>query len=466
MTQEVLGGTDGFRGEFTTQSGPARMNRPTIKALSSALVEHIDYPGGGKFVTARDTRPHGEALLDAAIEGIVEAGADVWNLGVAPTPVAQKIAEEINAVGAVVITASHNPVHDNGWKGMIGNRKPDRHEVEGLSGIYWHRQESPLRAESSGAMVDAADDMKRYEDLVVSDIESQFGTDVLDGKVLVVDGANGAAEQITPQVLRRLGARVIEYSTMGNFGGIINHGCGAADLNGARKYLYQYPELAANPRFLGVLANDGDGDRLMGLGVRYLAGGQQVVEVNGNHMMWAMARGEPGIVGTEYTNSGLRRRLQEEGIDFDEVPNGDVHVTQGLRTRQAAGEVWRRGGEFTGHLIDTSWLGSGDGVRMAAWMAAYLSSREMTLGDLHEDLPLWHERMGAVKVVRGNDLLQTDSSQRIIAEAHDALGADGRLIVRASGTEPKIRIWAEGTNMVSVHSAVEQALEQIERQVA
>jgi phosphoglucosamine mutase len=172
--------------------------------------------------------------------------------------------------------------------------------------------------------------------------------------------------------------------------------------------------------------------------------------------MWALAQGEPGIVGTEYTNSGLRRRLQDGAIEFEECPNGDIHVTKALRDRQAAGESWRRGGEFTGHLVDTDWLGSGDGVRMAAWLASYVVSRGMTLGDLHEEVPLWHERMGKVRAVQGKKLLQTDMSQRLIEQARDELGENGRLIVRASGTEPVVRVWAEGVDPASVDSVVQR----------
>jgi phosphoglucosamine mutase len=441
----LLGGTDGFRGRFTEEAGPGMMNVETVGGLTAALIDELNLVESvDTVVVARDTRPHGKVLKDAAIQAAVSHGATVWDLDIAPTPAAQKIVKEYDLSATVVITASHNPVHDNGWKGMIGARKPDKAEVGTISNRYWQNQGSDTLRLPRGQHFDKRELMEWYTHQVVDDIERQFGAGVLSEKIFLYDGANGAAEHVTPAVLERLGAMVIRFACDGEFNGVINQNCGAADLSGARKTLEELSEIAALKDFVGVLANDGDGDRLMALGVRKRHDTNDIVEVNGNHAMWAMAQDELGIVGTEYTNSGLVRALHAKDIGFEYCPNGDVNVTNALlEAYQPQAENWRRGGEFTGHLIDTDWLNSGDGVRSAAWLASYLVSREMTLGDLHEELPLWPERMAKVETTEPERLLHDERAESAKAEAVHKLGEDARLIVRGSGTEPVIRIWAE-----------------------
>jgi phosphoglucosamine mutase len=455
----VLGGTDGVRGRFTEQAGPGMMNRETVAGLTSALLDELNLVDTvDTVVVARDTRPHGKVLKEAVIDAVVNRGAMAWDLDIAPTPAAQKIAKEYGASATIVMTASHNPVHDNGWKGMVGDRKPDKAEVETISSRYWQQTDAfgsdPM---PGGQKMDMRQLLEWYEDEVVADIEQQFGTNVLSEKLFLYDGANGAGERITPTVLRRLGATVFEFACEGERGGIINLNCGAADLSGARNAIENLQHLSRQKGFVGVLANDGDADRLMGLGVRKLADRTDIVEINGNHAMWALAQGELGIVGTEYTNSGLVRAFHEVDIGFEYCANGDVNVTNALREAyQPTAENWRRGGEFTGHLIDIDWLGSGDGVRSAAWLASYLVTREMTLGDLYDELPLWPERMAKVETgAEGERLMEDKRVGKAIAEATHLLGEDARLIVRPSGTEPVVRIWAEAKNNPQLDNIIE-----------
>ena len=450
MTERfLLGGTDGFRGAATEQYGPGLMNQETLRGLTYELVSYQQEKHvGGNVVVARDTRPSSEHLSQAVIQGALARGVEVWDIGVAPTPTAQKIAQHCGAMATIVVTASHNTFTDNGWKGMLGAEKPSSAITQTISDRFWDAYGDcrPIPFPKHVA-IERPEMQDWYLRELKPDIQNTFGTLPLLDKIIAVDGAYGAASVLTPRILQSLGAEVVMFGCDGN--GIINNECGAADLSGIKAFLAARPELTSDPRFIGAVANDGDADRFMGIGALVNGRGtSQFVEINGNHAMLALAQKQPGIVGTEYTNSGLVSRLKQQGVEFEYCANGDVNVTAALRAKQAANQLWTRGGEFTGHLIDTDWLPSGDGVRMAAWLAAYAATAGRTFSDLYQDLPLWQEQMVKIPFAgdERNDIKHTDRVASLLHTAEQTLGQDGRLIVRASGTEPVVRIWGESSS--------------------
>lgn len=458
--RKSMGGTDGFREEYTQLLGPGLMNYETVGGLTVALLNLPEISQESPVVLARDTRPSGEELLDAAVAGAIYCRGNVINLNVAPTPVAQKIGEILGGASAtVVITASHNPEKDNGWKGMIRSSKPNENQVQAIDKNYWQLVDSGLVIPRGAQVKPQPELIDLYVDRVINNIEHEFGTNVLGGKLFVYDGANGAAANITPTILRRLGADVIEFEPASKR---INDGCGAGDLSGLKEYLQSRPDIINNPNFVGAIANDGDADRMMAYGVKRYTSGNELVEINGNHTMWAIAQGEPGIVGTLYTNSGLRTKLREQGIGFEECANGDVYVTQKLRELQQQGKPWTKGGEFTGHTVNLGWLSSGDGLYSAAWLAASVVSKGMTFGDLHDDVPLWYEKITKVKLASniGKQVVEHDIVQLTIEQAEDMLGDGGRFIVRKSGTEPVVRVWGESADSQSSVEALVGAIEE------
>jgi phosphoglucosamine mutase len=451
--QPILGGTDGFRAIATDQAGPGLMNPETVAGLTRSLVEH-QYEAGmdGPVVIAQDTRPSGNLLRQAAILGAQSAGAEIVDTGILPTPAAQKIANRLGALATVVITASHNPWTDNGWKGMLGSRKPSGVETRVISARYWRHvldRTLPDGASFSKPATESTPHTEWYINEVVEDISHEFGMQPLANRLFVIDGARGAARLITPEVFRRLGARVETFACDSE--GYVNDGCGAASLNGLRDFLRARPDVLRDSGFLGAIANDGDADRVMGVGVNNTG---ELVDITGNHSMEMLALQplQPGIVGTVYTNSAVPIRLQKQAIDFAYCDNGDTHVTNALLAKQAEGQDWQRGGEFTGHLIDTLWLGSGDGVRTAAWMAAYASRNGQTFGDIAQILPMWPERMERVALPNGYTLpVETSSAIQTALSQVRELGA--RPVVRASGTEPVVRIWCEAPEADLVNTA-------------
>lgn len=466
MSERVLlGGTDGFRGEATMEPGAGLVNPETFAGATYALIEYQRERGvSGPLVTARDTRPSSEELHAAVNAAGLAAGIEVISLDVVPTPAAQMIARELGAMATVVVTASHNPYEDNGWKGMLGISKPPKEAVQAISDGYWDQVDRnwAIPLDRKDGIKYRPDMITWYFDEVVRDIEGEFGKQPLANRLFVVDGAFGAAQQFTPNILRRLGAEVKEFSCDGS--GFINDGCGAANLSGVKNFLASERglEIVSDPRFVGAIANDGDADRMLGVGARIDGGGTlHIVELSGNHVMEALAEGQDGFVGTQYTNTATVRRLQDNGVEFVYCPNGDVFVTEALLNKQAEGKHWTRGGEFSGHYVvmdvkTGKWLSSGDGVRSAAWYAAYVAKRGKSFADIYDDLPMWAEVMDKVKFSNAvKDTIMDDPDVlAAIAKAESALGANGRIVLRPSGTEPLVRVWGEAPDEALIKRVV------------
>jgi phosphoglucosamine mutase len=257
------------------------------------------------------------------------------------------------------------------------------------------------------------------------------GKSALQNRLVVVDGANGAARELAPAIYRRLGAEVVEFAC--NPKGVINKNCGAAHLEGLQNFLRERPELTGDARFLGAFANDGDADRVLGVD-------RSGRIVNGNHWMRHLAKEQDGIVGTTYTNSALREAVQADGVFFHECDNGDSQVTAKLQELDLT-----RGGEFTGHLIDLNHIPSGDGLYMGAWLAVSLAGDHSTLSDVSDSISLWPESLRNVRVngVDGRALAGSDIVQTAIIEESARYQGAVRIVLRPSGTEPLVRIWTE-----------------------
>ncbi len=449
---EILFGTDGYRGLANDNNEPG-VNPLTFEWLAHQYVRLITEQNDQLpvVIVGRDTRDSGPALHEAVCRGALLAGADVWDVGIAPTPVIAWIAQRYGAA-AVAITASHNPNDDNGFKPFDpGGVKPARSRLDELE----RRYSASARHETHGQSIQKS---KRWVRPELADeylghvVEVLGGAELLSSKIVAVDGANGAAYQIAPRLYEALGARVITFACSGQ-GEYINQGCGAAHLEGVTEFLKQNPALIQQSNFLGAFASDGDGDRVMGINAN---GGI----INGNHWMHQLAEGQKGIVGTIYTNAGLRESVQALGVEFHECDNGDSYVTAKLmELTQQRGTGFGRGGEFTGHLIDLSHLPSGDGLYMGAWLATKVVTGGADLVDIENSLNLWPEKMASVYLkdgVGGKEVLQNKLIQEAIATEQALLGNDGQVVVRPSGTEALIRVWVQAKYSTLLDGIVER----------
>jgi phosphoglucosamine mutase len=402
-------GTDGIRGvvgDYLTPELVEKIGRAaTLWAQTSAKSERGSDPG--RVLIGRDTRASGPALEDALARGIVSAGGTAVLAGVLPTPAVALLADGLGAM----VSASHNPPEYNGVKLFAGDgRKLSDDEEEAVEALL----DAP---DANGGTVERVDDAaERYLRHVVD----RFGSD-LSGLRIAVDCANGAFSALAPRVFEQLGAEVHPIGIDPD-GTNINVGCGATDLVALS---HKVIEARCD---LGV-AFDGDGDRMLAIDERgEPLDGDQILAI------LALSLGVDVVAVTVMTNLGFHRLMAESGIRVVTTPVGDRYVVEALRR-----EGGLLGGEQSGHVV---WLGAhvaGDGLAAALLLCRSLAGR--TLSEAAAAMPRYPQAKRNVRV-RRREVPQAilDEADRVTEE----LGDRGRVLVRASGTEPMIRVLAEG----------------------
>lgn len=431
MTRKFFG-TDGVRGKVGVTPMTAEFAMRLAGAAARVLV-----PDGGTVVIGKDTRVSGY-MFEAALEaGFTAAGADVLMLGPLPTPGIARITQEFNADLGVVISASHNPYYDNGIKffDREGSKLSDEIELR----IESLLQSPSITRDSSelgrAKRIDTA--RERYQDYCLSTIDKKLS---LDGMKIVLDCSNGAAYKVAPRVLNALGANVIPIGCSPN-GKNINDGCGSTA-----------PELLQQT-VLGVgadigIALDGDGDRvLMVDNTGELIDGDQLLYIV------AMGRKMTGelkgpVVGTVMSNLALERKLIGAGIEFKRAKVGDRYVMAELKAH--GGTI---GGESSGHIICLDRTTTGDGMVCALQLLEIIVNTGRSIKELASEMPLYPQIMINVRTSERINLNAEVDVQRVLGEVEQSLGDRGRVVLRASGTEPVIRVMVEGEDEGEVRAA-------------
>jgi phosphoglucosamine mutase len=402
-------GTDGIRGVVGDDLTPELVEKigraATLWAQTDVKSEQGSDPG--RVLIGRDTRASGPALEEALARGIVSAGGTAVLAGVLPTPAVALLAGDLGAV----VSASHNPPEYNGVKLFASDgRKLSDDEEEAVEALL----DAPA---ANGGAIESVDDAgERYLRHVVDG----FGSD-LSGLRIAVDCANGAFSALAPATFERLGAEVHAIGVDPD-GTNINVGCGATDLVALS---HEVVEARCD---LGV-AFDGDGDRMLAVDERgEPLDGDQILAV------LALSLGVDVVAVTVMTNLGFHRLMAEKGIRVVTTPVGDRYVVEALRR-----EGGLLGGEQSGHVV---WLGAhvaGDGLAAALLLCKSLAGR--TLSEAAAAVPRYPQAKRNIRVQR-RELPQAilDEADRVTEE----LGDRGRVLVRASGTEPVIRVLAEG----------------------
>lgn len=419
----ALFGTDGIRGRFPAP--PMDLN--TAMALGRALRDRV---GDAPLLLARDTRESGPALAKAVARG---AGGEVLDLGVLPTPAASALLAEGWGAAAVVITASHNPWHDNGLKvlGPGGVKLSDAEEAA------LEREMSSLRPHNPPPLRRAPCDGERaYERLVIERAPAPWR---LKGVKIALDAAHGAASRTAPSILRALG---VELTVIGDApdGKNINEGVGAV-----------HPEaLAEVVRATGAtlgIALDGDGDRCQLID----AEGQLI---DGDALLLLLARA-PGVVGTVMSNAALERALLERGLGFARAAVGDRYVAEELSRRG-----WRVGGEPSGHVLLAEGFPTGDGLLTALFALADGVDLRGRLRGFRPD----PQALLAVPVAQKTPLDTLPELAAIEAEARAA--GVSRVLLRYSGTEPKLRVMVEAPELDLARSWAQRLAERAQAALA
>lgn len=425
-------GTDGIRGLV----GETPITAEFVLKLGWAAGRVLGGNGSErrKILIGKDTRVSGYMLESALEAGLSAAGVDVRLLGPMPTPAIAYLTRTARARAGIVISASHNPFNDNGIKffSSDGTKLPDETEraIEAA-------MDEPLTTVAADQLGKA----KRYEDASGRYIEfckSSFpNKHSLEGMTIVVDCANGAAYQVAPLVFSELGARVIAIGTEPD-GFNINHECGSTHPKLLQKTVV---EAGAD---LGI-ALDGDGDRVIMVDDK-----GQIID--GDQLLYIIAMQriadktlEGGIVGTLMSNLGLEQACAEYGIPFERAAVGDRYVMSLLREKG-----WHIGGESSGHIICLDKTTTGDGIVAALQVLTALVESGKALSELKAGMRRYPQVMVNV---RTKHRFNVDESQRVkeaVLEVEAELKQRGRVLLRASGTEPVIRVMVEGEDATEV----------------
>jgi phosphoglucosamine mutase len=427
-------GTDGIRG----RTGRWPMTPDFALRLGHAVGEVLGRQRPGPVLIGKDTRVSGYMFESAFEAGLSAAGTDIALLGPMPTPAVAYLTRTFRAAAGVVISASHNPYHDNGFKFFTpeGDKLPDE-----LEAAIEECLESPIgdfdqrRLGKAERIVDAAG---RYIEFCKSAVPARSE---LRGLRLVIDCANGATYNVSPQVFDELGA---EVETLGvePDGYNINSDCGALHPEQLRQ------QVIASGADLGI-ALDGDGDRVILIDERGAT-------VDGDEILGILALSEQadgafagGVVGTQMSNLGLELALGDAGIPFVRARVGDRYVLEELRRNG-----WQLGGEGSGHIVCLGHTTTGDGTVAALRVAHLMHRTGKPLSELRRVIQKYPQTLVNVPVEGPADaMLEAPAVRSVVDQVKAELAETGRVLLRPSGTEPLVRVMVEGRDLDQIEAA-------------
>jgi phosphoglucosamine mutase len=434
-----LFGTDGVRGVANSELTPELAFR-----LGEAAGHFLGVGGRGKIVVGRDTRRSGDMLQASLVGGICAGGADALLAGVVPTPAVALLTRELRADGGVVISASHNPPEYNGIKffNRDGFKLPDEVEDEIEEFTVTDRDWERPTGAHVGRAIDLPEALELYVEHAVSSIDGD-----LDGLRVAVDCGHGASAVSTPEAFRRLHADVIALNC--DWDGMdINVECGST-------HLRQITDLVREGGFDLGIAHDGDADRVIALDER----GE---EVDGDHIMAICAldmktRGRllnDTVVTTVMANLGFDVAMRQHEILVVKTKVGDRYVLDQMRTSGAV-----LGGEQSGHIIFMDHNTTGDGLLTALQLASVVKRSGKRLSELRRVMTRFPQVLINVAVTDKARLSTEAAIAEAVSVAQAELGPDGRVLVRASGTEPLVRVMVEAADEDAARAAADELAE-------
>jgi phosphoglucosamine mutase len=438
MTRKFFG-TDGIRGTVGEEPLTAEFALRLASAAARVLA-----PDGGSVAIGKDTRVSGYMFESALEAGFVAAGTDVMLLGPLPTPGIAYLTRSLGADLGVVISASHNEYQDNGIKFFDRQGRKLSDDIERQIEEKLLEPAITKTSDLLGRAQRIENARTQYQLFAMSTVPAEMR---LDGMKIVIDCSNGAGYKVAPRALAELGADVVPIGCSPN-GRNINLDCGST-----HPELLQATVTGVNAD-LGI-ALDGDGDRLVMVDhTGALIDGDQLLYV------LASARNEQGtlsgpVVGTLMSNLGLEKALGALGIKFLRANVGDRYVLEMLQ--QNGGIL---GGEASGHLLCLDKTTTGDGLVSALQVLTVLRNSGRTLAELAGQMPRFPQTLVNVRVASTPDL-ESDSIQAAVREVENQLGDRGRVLLRASGTEPVVRVMVEGEDESEVDEVAERIAEAV-----
>ena len=441
MANRKYFGTDGVRGKV----GAYPITPDFALKLGWAAGKVLASQGSKMVLIGKDTRISGYMLESALEAGLAAAGLSAAFTGPMPTPAIAYLTRTFRAEAGIVISASHNPYYDNGIKffSARGTKLPDEIE-EAIEAML----EQPMDCVESAELGKASrinDAAGRYIEFCKGTFPAHLG---LEGYKIVVDCANGATYHIAPNVLRELGAEVIEIGTDPN-GLNINEKCGATDVTALQAKVV---EMKAD---VG-LAYDGDGDRIMM--VDHLGN-----KVDGDQILFIIAREalrsgqlKGGVVGTLMSNMSLEIALKMLGVPFLRANVGDRYVLEKMVEND-----WMLGGENSGHIIIADKNTTGDGIVASLAVLAAMAQHKLSLNELASAVKLFPQVLINVRFAGGDNPLESDAVKSVAADVEKRLEGKGRILLRKSGTEPLIRVMVECQDAALAQQCAEEIAEAV-----
>ena len=441
MANRKYFGTDGVRGKV----GSYPITPDFALKLGWAAGKVLASQGSKMVLIGKDTRISGYMLESALEAGLAAAGLSAAFTGPMPTPAIAYLTRTFRAEAGIVISASHNPYYDNGIKffSAKGTKLPDEIE-EAIEAML----EQPIDCVESAELGKASrinDAAGRYIEFCKGTFPAHLG---LEGYKIVVDCANGATYHIAPNVLRELGAEVIEIGTDPN-GLNINEKCGATDVTALQAKVV---EMKAD---VG-LAYDGDGDRIMM--VDHLGN-----KVDGDQILFIIAREalrsgqlKGGVVGTLMSNMSLEIALKMLGVPFLRANVGDRYVLEKMVEND-----WTLGGENSGHIIIADKNTTGDGIIASLAVLAAMAQHKLSLNELASAVKLFPQVLINVRFAGGENPLESDAVKSVAADVEKRLEGKGRILLRKSGTEPLIRVMVECQDAALAQQCAEEIAEAV-----
>ena len=425
-------GTDGVRGRFG-EDLTIELATSLGHAAATVLGRGHRHP---RVLIGRDTRASGEPLEQALIAGIARAGGEALLAGVIPTPAVAHLTHIYDCQAGAVISASHNPSPDNGIKffGPNGMKLPDAIEDD-IESVLEHGNGDDDEAGHAESLPDAEE---RYLSFLLE------GATSLEGLRVVVDGANGAAFHVAPEAYRRAGADVIAIAVDPD-GSNINDGVGSTHPEQAQEVVL------AHKAHVGI-AHDGDADRLIAIDERgQLVDGDQILAICALEAQARDALPGNAVVSTIMANLGFRKAMAAAGIEVVETGVGDRYVLEAMLERGIT-----IGGEQSGHLIFLDRHTTGDGVMTALRLLGVMAATGKPLSELAQAAPRAPQVLLNVKDVQKEGLDSAAAVWDEVKRVEAKLGDNGRVVLRASGTEPVIRVMVEATTEEAASSAAER----------
>ncbi|MEX4086480.1 phosphoglucosamine mutase [Haemophilus influenzae] len=443
MANRKYFGTDGVRGKV----GSYPITPDFALKLGWAAGKVLASQGSKMVLIGKDTRISGYMLESALEAGLAAAGLSAAFTGPMPTPAIAYLTRTFRAEAGIVISASHNPYYDNGIKFFSAKGTKLLDEIEEAIEAMLEQSMDCVESAELGKASRINDAAGRYIEFCKGTFPAHLG---LEGYKIVVDCANGATYHIAPNVLRELGAEVIEIGTDPN-GLNINEKCGATDVTALQA------KVVETKADVG-LAYDGDGDRIMM--VDHLGN-----KVDGDQILFIIAREalrsgqlKGGVVGTLMSNMSLEIALKMLGVPFLRANVGDRYVLEKMVEND-----WTLGGENSGHIIIADKNTTGDGIVASLAVLAAMAQHKLSLNELASAVKLFPQVLINVRFAGGENPLESDAVKSVAAEVEKRLEGKGRILLRKSGTEPLIRVMVECQDAALAQQCAEEIAEAVKK---